>query len=103
MPLSLKRYIVGISLIGALAGCGTLPQVSPGETLVLAPPASLTLPCPSPAYPLETTGDLARGLLAEREALRECDRRMQALRDWGREALREWGWEARNGAWEATE
>lgn len=61
----------------ALTGCATAPQV-----MKMTPPVDLLQDCPHPAVLTGTNGDLARGILAYREALSLCNNDKAALRAW---------------------
>jgi len=55
------------------------------ETHNIAPPADLLAPCPVPAFAGGTFRQLAGYALDLREALEQCNGRLEALRRWARE------------------
>ena len=67
-----------IAAFMALSGCAALSPT----VLKLMPPAELLQACPSPEYPVGTNGQLAAGILAERNALALCNNDKAALREW---------------------
>lgn len=66
------------ALFLGLTGCATkLPTV-----LKLYPPTDLMQDCLAPTYTVATNGDLATGILLERNALALCNIDKAALREW---------------------
>lgn len=64
--------------VWALAGCAAM-RVVPVRIL---PPPELSQACEEPAGGPQTNGELAQYALALRDALRGCNRRLEALREW---------------------
>jgi hypothetical protein len=67
-------------LVSALSACASAPEV-----VKLKPPVDLLQDCPHPTVATATNGDLARGILAYREALTLCNNDKAALREWDKE------------------
>jgi hypothetical protein len=67
-----------IAVLMALSGCQALAPT----VLKLMPPAELLQDCPSPEYSVRSNGDLAKAILAERNALALCNNDKGALRRW---------------------
>lgn len=70
--------LMTLLVVGTLAGCASL---APRPVRIL-PPAELSQACEEPAGGPQTNGELAQYALALRDALRGCNRRLEALREW---------------------
>lgn len=73
----IKVVIVTALIFGLMACAAPLPQV-----VKLMPPVDLLQDCAVPSYTINTNGELANGILLERNALALCNADKQALRAW---------------------
>lgn len=70
-----------ISLFGVMllaTGCAITPPL----VVKLYPPPDLLQDCPAPSYTMVLTGDLAKAILLERDALVNCNIDKASLRAW---------------------
>lgn len=65
-----------------LSGCATAPEFREARDL---PPAQLLQECEAPSPIVTTNGDLARYILALKQALNLCNDDKAALREWAQE------------------
>lgn len=65
-------------LLAALTGCATVAT----PPVKMLPPVELVQPCPEPSGSPTTNGAMAVYLLDLRDALRGCNRQIDALREW---------------------
>lgn len=79
--MRLINLAAGIVAFMALSGCAALAPT----VLKLKPPVELMQDCPSPVYRIGTNGELAAGILAERNALALCNNDKAALREWSKD------------------
>lgn len=63
-------------LVGLLTACSTVQMVRE------LPPADLMADCPVPILEYKVNGDLAKGLVAWRNALANCNTDKESLREW---------------------
>lgn len=70
--------LISLLAVILLAGCVTAPPV----VVKLLPPTDLLQDCLSPTYTVATNGDLATGILLERNALALCNIDKASLRAW---------------------
>lgn len=75
----LSKHLSTGALALLLAGCAHTHL--PG-TQIVTPPGVLMADCPHPEGSAGTNGDLARWLLAYREALKLCNNDKEGLREW---------------------
>ena len=70
--------LISLFAVLLLAGCVTAQPV----VVKLLPPTDLLQDCLPPTYTVATNGDLATGILLERNALALCNIDKAALRAW---------------------
>lgn len=73
-----RLSLISLLLLASCAAVAPKPEK-------IVPPVELLQPCQEPAGRVRTNGELSRYALELLDALRGCNRRMDALREWAQE------------------